>query len=64
MFAENVLGYIMGDFFANSSGHPASNACISVHATLVCATGYLTATTTQPSFSANEKLQKTKMSFC
>jgi hypothetical protein len=24
----------------------------------------LTATTTQPSFSANEKLQKTKMSFC
>jgi hypothetical protein len=22
-FAKNVLGYILGDFFTNSSGHPA-----------------------------------------
>jgi hypothetical protein len=26
-YNKNGLGYILGDFFTNSSGHPANNAC-------------------------------------
>jgi hypothetical protein len=25
LFRQNVLGYILGDFFINSAGHPVSN---------------------------------------
>jgi hypothetical protein len=28
IFARNVLGYILGDFFTNASGHPASKVAV------------------------------------